>query len=49
MDVKIILKINSIVLFEKLFNILYDENIDCKLQKVTTVDAKMMNWNKINA
>jgi hypothetical protein len=38
-----------IVLFEKLFNILYDERVDCKLVKSTLVDVKMQNWNKINA
>lgn len=42
-------KLNYIVLFEKLFNILYDERFDCKLVKSTLVDQKMQNWNKINA
>lgn len=37
------------ILFEKLFNILYDERVDCKLTKSTTLDVKMQNWNKINA
>jgi hypothetical protein len=32
-----------------LFNILYDERVDCKLVKSTLVDVKMQNWNKINA
>jgi len=37
-----------IVLFQALFNILYDEKIDCKLEKSTLVETKMLNWNKIN-
>jgi hypothetical protein len=38
-----------IVLYEKLFNILYDERIDCKLIKSPLMDVKIQNWNKINA
>ena len=38
-----------IVLFEKLFNILYDERVDCKLIKSPLLDVKIQNWNKINA
>lgn len=38
-----------LVLFEQLFNILYDEKFDCKLVKSNLVNVKMLNWNKINA
>lgn len=37
-----------IVLFQTLFNILYDEKVDCKLEKSNLVESKMLNWNKIN-
>jgi hypothetical protein len=40
---------NALVLYEKLFNILYDERVDCKLVKSTILEVKMQNWNKINA
>jgi len=40
---------NLIVLYERLFNVLFDESVDCKLIKSTTLDVKMQNWNKINA
>lgn len=36
-------------LFLKLFNILYEESIDCKLVKSNLVDDKILNWNRINA
>lgn len=36
-------------LFQKLFNILYEERIDCKLVKSNLVDDKLLNWNRINA
>ena len=39
----------SLVLFEKLFNILYEEKIDCKLSKSVLFDDKLLNWNRINA
>jgi hypothetical protein len=38
-----------IVLFEKLFNILYNESVNCKLVKSNLLEQKMQNWNKINA
>ena len=38
-----------LVLFQKLFNILYEEKIDCKLVKSNLVDDKILNWNRINA
>ena len=36
-------------LFQALFNILYEENINCRLSTSTLVDDKMLNWNRINA
>ena len=43
-------------LFQELFNILYDENINCCLEGVTDgpnsklpYETKVLNWNKINA
>ena len=32
-----------------MFNILYEENINCRLSTSTLVDDKMLNWNRINA
>ena len=36
-------------LFQALFNILYEENINCRLSTSTLVDDRMLNWNRINA
>mmetsp|Transcript_42403 Transcript_42403/g.55912 ORF Transcript_42403/g.55912 Transcript_42403/m.55912 type:complete len:145 (+) Transcript_42403:70-504(+) len=36
-------------LFQALFNILYEENINCRLSTSTLLDDKMLNWNRINA
>jgi hypothetical protein len=43
-------------LFQELFNILYDENINCCLEGVSDgpnpkipYETKVLNWNKINA
>ena len=36
-------------LFQTLFNILYEENIDCRLVKSVLFDEKLLNWNRINA
>ena len=43
-------------LFQELFNILYDERIDCQLEGTRNfpneklpLETKIMNWNKINA
>lgn len=43
-------------LFQELFNILYDEKIDCCLEGVKDApnpklpyETKVLNWNKINA
>ena len=42
-------------LFLHLFNLLYDENVDCALEGVKNgpnptlhYEAKLLNWNKIN-
>ncbi len=37
-----------LVKFQELFNILYDERIDCKLIKSNLVEDRMLNWNRIN-
>ena len=37
------------ILYEKLFNVLYDERVNCHLVKSPMLDVKMQNWNKINA
>lgn len=37
------------VLFLELFNILFDENVDLKLSTAQLVEARVNNWNKINA
>ena len=36
-------------LFQAMFNILYEENINCRLSTSTLLDDKMLNWNRINA
>ena len=38
----------SIVRFQELFNILYDERIDCKLIRSNLLEDRMLNWNRIN-
>ena len=37
------------ILFQALFNILYEEKIDCKLGKSALVEDRILNWNRINA
>jgi len=37
------------ILFEALFNILYDERINCYLTETVLLDQKILNWNRINA
>ena len=39
---------SSGALFQTLFNILYDENINCRLSESTKVPDKALNWNRIN-
>ena len=36
-------------LFQTLFNILYDENINCRIVKSALVEDKLLNWNRLNA
>jgi hypothetical protein len=38
----------NIVRFQELFNILYDEKIDCKLIRSNLLEDRMLNWNRIN-
>ena len=38
----------GLVKFQQLFNILYDENVDCKLEKSNLAEQRTLNWNKIN-
>lgn len=38
----------SLVRFQELFNILYDERLDCKLVRSNLVEDRMLNWNRIN-
>lgn len=37
-----------LVRFQELFNILYDERIDCKLVRSNLLEDRMLNWNRIN-
>ena len=32
-----------------MFNILYEENVNCHLSKSVILEDKMLNWNRINA
>ena len=36
------------ILFEKLFNLVYDEKIDCKLRPSNVMEDRLLNWSKIN-
>lgn len=36
------------ILYEKLFNSLFDEELNCRLGKSELVDDRLINWNKIN-
>lgn len=35
-------------LFQTLFNILYEESINCRIVKSQLVEDKILNWNRIN-
>ena len=35
--------------FQLLFNLMYDEKIDCKLKPSIILDDRMLNWNRINS
>ena len=37
------------VLFQALFNILWEESVDCRLVTIKGTQDKMLNWNRINA
>ena len=37
------------VKFVHLFNLLFDEKLDLKLSTANSVEARTLNWNKINA
>ena len=37
------------ILFQALFNILYEENVNCHLSTSKLVEDKVLNWNRINA
>ena len=36
------------ILFQALFNLIYDEKIDCKLSPHTDVGVRLNNWSRIN-
>jgi len=36
------------ILFERLFNAVYDEKINCRLTPSNLVEDRLLNWNKIN-
>ena len=36
-------------LFQTLFNILYEENINCRLSTSKLEEDKLLNWNRLNA
>ena len=37
-----------VVMYQKVFNALFDENIDCKLKPSALVEDRLLNWNRIN-
>ena len=37
------------ILFQLLFNLMYDEKIDCKLRPSALVEDRLLNWNRINS
>ena len=36
------------ILFEKLFNIIYDEQINCRLTPSALFEDRLRNWSRIN-
>ena len=36
------------ILFELLFNIMYEEKINCNLSPSALVEDRLLNWNRIN-
>jgi len=37
------------ILFERLYNLVYDEKINCKLQTSGDPNIRILNWNRINS
>ena len=37
------------ILFQLLFNLMYDEHINCKLKPSALVEDRLLNWNRINS
>lgn len=37
------------ILFQQLFNLMYDEHINCNLKPSALVDDRLLNWNRINS
>ena len=37
------------ILFQLLFNLMYDEKIDCKLKTSSLVEDRLLNWSRINS
>ena len=37
------------VLFQLLFNLVYDEKIDCKLRQSALIEDRLLNWSRINS
>jgi len=36
------------IMFQNLFNCLFDEKIDCKIKPSALVEDRVLNWNRIN-
>ena len=36
------------ILFERLFNLMYDEKIDCRLSSSVLFEDRLLNWSRIN-
>ena len=37
------------IIFQRVFNILFDEKIDCKLVPSPNFDTRLANWSRINS
>jgi hypothetical protein len=37
------------IIFQRVFNIMFDENIDCRLHPSALVDDRLLNWSRINS
>lgn len=37
------------ILFQLLFNLMYDEHINCNLKPSALVEDRLLNWNRINS